>query len=131
MKLKVYSLYDSKAEAYLRPMFMPTKGIALRTIVDELENPNNNLSKHAADYTLFELGEFDDETGTITMHPNKINIGCLIEYTKDFENSWKSENNIRDIQELKTSNEKGKDQGGKRGLDRKRTDSEITNTLAW
>ena len=75
----VYSIYDSKAEAYLRPFFVPTKGLALRSVGDEVNNPSSNLHKYAQDYTLFEIGEYDDSTGIITMHKTHINLGMLHE----------------------------------------------------
>lgn len=78
--LKMFTIYDSKAEAYLRPFFCPTKGIALRSISDAVNTPGDNLQKHAADYTLFEIGEYDDSTGNITMHASKINLGVCHEF---------------------------------------------------
>ena len=78
MKLLVYSIYDSKAEAYLRPFFVPTKGLAIRSVTEGLADPHSSLAKHVADYTLFEIGEYDDATGVVTMHKTHENLGVLI-----------------------------------------------------
>lgn len=66
--MKAYAIYDSKAEAYLTPVFMPNDGTAIRAISDKLleNNTDNNLWRHAEDYTLFCVGEWDEEDGLIT-----------------------------------------------------------------
>ena len=62
MKLKIYSIHDTKAEAYNTPFFQQTHGMAERIFTDESNNPESNLNKHAEDFTLFYLGEFDQNT---------------------------------------------------------------------
>jgi len=79
---KVFAIYDSKAEAYMVPFFQPTKGQALRMFQDSCNDPKSQLNKHAADFTLFELGEYDDLTGTLTTHGAKINLGNALEFVK-------------------------------------------------
>ncbi|UOF80675.1 DNA binding protein vP5 [Microviridae sp.] len=79
MKLKVFSVYDSKAEAYLQPFFSTTLGMATRMFGDAVKDQQHNFNKHAADFTLFQIGEFDDENGLL-VSVNKINLGCAIEY---------------------------------------------------
>lgn len=63
MRLLAFAVYDSKAEAYLRPFFAETKGLALRSFVDAVNDPQSGMNKHADDYTLFEVGSFEQETG--------------------------------------------------------------------
>ncbi|AXL14758.1 nonstructural protein [Microviridae sp.] len=63
---KIYTIYDSKAEAYLPPFFMHQQGMALRTFTDCVNDPNHAFGKHPEDYTLFNAGIFDDDLGTIT-----------------------------------------------------------------
>lgn len=62
-KLRAYSVYDSKAEAYLRPFFAPSRGLAIRSFADVVNDKTHEVNKHAADYTLFEIGDFDEATG--------------------------------------------------------------------
>jgi len=80
MKLKIFSIYDSKAEAYKQPFFMLTKGEALRGVMQLLEDNNHLFSKHPGDFTLFELGEYDDNNGKMSPLPSPISHGCLLEY---------------------------------------------------
>lgn len=77
MKLNVYSIFDSKVQAFLPPFYMRTDGEARRATVSASMDPSQNFHVHAADYTLFCLGEFDDESGQITMLTAMRNIGNL------------------------------------------------------
>lgn len=78
MLKKIYSIYDEKSEAYLQPFFLDTDGLAIRAITDCLNDPEHNFSRHTSDYTLFKLGEFDNNDGTITI--NKKSLGNLVEF---------------------------------------------------
>jgi hypothetical protein len=86
---KVYTVYDSKAEAYLQPFFATTKGLAIRSFSDAANKEGHNLNRYAEDYTLFEIGEWDDEKASLTMHPAKQSIGSANEYIKNDPNpNW-------------------------------------------
>lgn len=64
-KLVICAVRDSAAVAYAPPMTFPTIGIASRTFRDEVHREESMLFKHPEDYTLFKIGEFDDETGML------------------------------------------------------------------
>lgn len=68
MVLKVYAVYDSKLEAYMQPFFMQSKGVALRALTETLTQRDHMFSKHPEDFTLFELGEYDDSNGKMLPH---------------------------------------------------------------
>lgn len=80
MILKLFSVYDDKAKAYMSPFFAATAGLAIRSFSDAIADSNTSVSKYPADFTLFELGEFDDQTGTITPHPSASNLGNALSY---------------------------------------------------
>lgn len=63
MKLKIFSVRDSAMDAYARPFFTPTVALAARSFRDEVNRPDSEMSKHPADYELFELGEYDEDSG--------------------------------------------------------------------
>jgi len=74
-----FTVYDSKAETYLPPFFVPSKGLAIRAFEDCVNSEDHHFGKHPADYTLFSLGEFD--TDTAYFEPNgKISIGNGVEF---------------------------------------------------
>lgn len=77
MKLLVYSFFDSKVKAYLPPFYMRADGEAVRA-VREACRTDPNFNRYPADYTLFRLGEFDDETGRIVMLQAHENLGNLV-----------------------------------------------------
>jgi len=83
MKLKIFSVYDSKIEAYMQPFFMQSKGAALRAFMDTLADKSSVLAKHPEDYTLFEIGEFDDTNCTIATLPAKLSLGLAKELIKE------------------------------------------------
>jgi len=80
MKHKVYTVYDSKLKTYAHPFQSLNKGHAMRYVDDWLKNPEHPFSKYAADFTLFEIGEYDDELGHYQMHEAKEPMGCLLEF---------------------------------------------------
>jgi len=84
MVKKIFAIYDEKSEAYLQPFFLDTIGQAIRAITDCLSDPNHNFSRHTADYTLFLIGEFDDNDATITV--NKTSLGSLVEIKPKTDN---------------------------------------------
>lgn len=64
----IFSIYDVKAEAYLPPFFMNTKGQATRAIADCVNDINHQFHAHPEDYTIFHLGAFEDTTGVIELN---------------------------------------------------------------
>lgn len=81
----IFSVYDTKSESFSPPMVNRTKGEAIRSFSDEVNNPQSMLHKHPEDYVLFEIGEWDNTTGTITPKEAPVSHGVAIEY-KDVDN---------------------------------------------
>jgi hypothetical protein len=79
---KVFSVYDEKSEAYLQPFFLDTVGQAVRAITDCVNDSNHAFSRHSSDYTLFLLGEFNDNNADFV--ESKKSLGCLVEF-KEFK----------------------------------------------
>jgi len=80
--LKVFTVYDSKSDAYMQPFFMQTKGQAVRAFSDTVNDPKHQFYKHAEDFTLFELGSFDELSALFDLHLTPVSLGCAIEYKK-------------------------------------------------
>jgi len=92
---KVYATYDSKAEAYLQPFFMRARGEAIRGWTTVCNDPKTQFFTNPEDFTLFELGEYDEFTGTLIPHPAKISLGCAIEFKKASESQMDLEDHIK------------------------------------
>ena len=86
MILKIFTVYDSKAEAYLQPFFTSTISLAVRQFTEALNDPNHQFHKYKSDYTLFALGNYDDTTGTFDTDA-PVSIGNGLEFVKPEENS--------------------------------------------
>lgn len=80
MKLKIYSVYDSKVEAYLQPFFLRSRGEALRAFQEVCSDPKSKFFKHGGDYTLFEIGEYDEISGLIESFKAKVSLGTALEF---------------------------------------------------
>lgn len=81
--MKVFSIYDSKAEIFLNPFMSKTKGEALRILSNVVNDPSHQFCMHAADFTLFELGAWDDVSAKYTMHMTPQSIGLLLEFKRE------------------------------------------------
>ncbi len=74
MKLNAYSVFDQASGLYCRPFFAQSDGEAVRQFSDLALDADHPVGKHAADYTLFRLGIFDDNSGLLTNEDNS-NLG--------------------------------------------------------
>lgn len=64
-KLLLFAFYDQKSEAYMAPFTAPTRGHALRSFEDAVQDVNTLFGRHAEDFYLFEVGVMDLLTGVI------------------------------------------------------------------
>lgn len=80
MILLVYSVYDSKVQAYATPFLQRSKGEALRGFQEAANNSEINISRHPADYSLMELGTYDDQVGQFKNHTAPLNLGLASQY---------------------------------------------------
>lgn len=80
MKTSFYSIYDNVAQVFNKPFMEINNATAIRAFTDSLEK-----EKHKNDYTLFHLGELDDQNGEITPCdvPIKILTGFDIKPVKE------------------------------------------------
>lgn len=84
MVLQIFSVFDSKVGAYLPPIFMRSRGEALRMFEAAVRDGNHDFAKFSSDYTLFHLGSFDDSTGLVeTFNGAHVSLGKAIEFVKD------------------------------------------------
>jgi len=81
MKHKIFTIYDSKAKAYLTPFFLHAEAMAVRVFADCINDSDHQFGKHPEDYTLFNIGEWSDEKAKFLTN-NPIAIGNGIEFIK-------------------------------------------------
>ncbi len=80
MRMLVFAVYDAAAEAYLTPMFFDTKGQAIRSFVDAVNAEDHMFARHADDYTLFHLGFFDPDKGSLESLATPDSLGVALQY---------------------------------------------------
>ncbi len=80
MLQKLFSIYDSKAESFSNPVYLSSTGLAVRTFSDSVQDPDSQFAKHPADYTLFELGTYDDQTAEFKLLPTPKSLFIAIEF---------------------------------------------------
>ncbi|UDN67594.1 nonstructural protein [robinz microvirus RP_62] len=66
MVLHGYSVFDTKALVYSPPFFQSAHGAAIRMFMDLANDVNTTIGRHPADYILFHVCQFDDQTGLST-----------------------------------------------------------------
>lgn len=78
--LKIFTIHDSKAEAYLQPFFAPTTATAQRSFEAAANDQKSDFHRYAGDYTLFEVGTYDTDTGELIPLPTMLNLGLALTY---------------------------------------------------
>ena len=81
--MRVFSVYDSKAESYGMPFVQKTSGEALRGFATASNDPSLAIGKYPEDFTLFEIGVWDETRGIMTPHDAHVSLGKAIEYKTD------------------------------------------------
>lgn len=70
MTIKVYSIFDSKSKSFQRPFYMLNNYTAIRAFSDLVNTDGQMESRHPQDFSLYEIGTFDDQTAeTISANP--------------------------------------------------------------
>jgi hypothetical protein len=81
----ICTVKDRAADAFGRPMFVPSTGVAIRSFSDEINrnHADNQLYNHPDDFDLYELGQFDDNTGLFSLHdqPKLLSLGKQVKLT--------------------------------------------------
>lgn len=80
MVLSVFSVFDSKVQAFLTPFFVANKAVALRSFMTACQDVSTDFHRYAGDYTLFEIGLWDSETGDWMPLDAKINLGLASQF---------------------------------------------------
>lgn len=80
---QIFTIFDSKAQAYLIPFFEKTNALAIRAFTSAVNDSTHQFSTYPEDYTLFHLGEYDEDTAELTTLPSPQSLGVAIEYKSD------------------------------------------------
>lgn len=86
-KAKMYLLKDEKSNSYGYPFTAKTRGLCIRDIQDELAGGQRIWAKHPQDFSLFEIGDYDELTGQIELYETKNCLGLLQDFRQSLGNN--------------------------------------------
>lgn len=82
MLIKGFAVFDVKAGNFAPPFFMPSVGLAVRAFTDLVNDVRSTVNKYPGDFTLFQVGEFDDVKGIFIPLAHNVNLGLALEFVK-------------------------------------------------
>lgn len=70
MIMTIVAVRDKKCDCFSRPFFAQTPAAAIRSFNDEVNRAaqDNPYYQHPEDYALYELGQYNDQDGSINSH---------------------------------------------------------------
>lgn len=80
MTVELFSVYDSAARAFMEPFHAPTIESAIRSFRHTVNNGKNQIQQFPEDYTLFHIGTFNQEEGTVSALATPANLGVAITF---------------------------------------------------
>ncbi len=80
LSLSVFSVFDSKVGAFLTPFFVANRAVALRSFMAACQDEGSDFHRFSDDFTLFEIGLWDSETGDFVPLDAKLNLGLASQF---------------------------------------------------
>jgi len=77
---QIVCVYDSKAKAFMDPIFIPNIPIAQRAFKNAANDPTTYIAQSPEDYTLFHIGNYDDETCKFEIFGTPESLGLATTY---------------------------------------------------
>lgn len=81
----MYCVYDGKAKFFEKPFFMRNNGEALRAWATVASDKSTSIGMYPADFSLFEIGSYDELSANVQMLEAKVNLGTAIEHSTSIE----------------------------------------------
>jgi hypothetical protein len=78
--LNLYSVFDSAAKAFTNPMVYRTDLEAMRAFETTVNAPDNQFNTYPDHFTLFQLGSFDELSGSILSLPTPKSLGLASQF---------------------------------------------------
>lgn len=63
--MKLYSILDEKAGTFCPPFVCVSNGVAVRQLMDLVQDEKTTISKYPEDFSLYFVGDFADDTGLL------------------------------------------------------------------
>lgn len=82
---RMYSVFDNAVNVFGTPFTVPHVQYAVRYFESLVKDPKSDVSKWPSQFHLFEVGEFDDSTGLITVHQVPVSMGLASQFVRSEE----------------------------------------------
>lgn len=83
--LVVAAVFDEAVGTYFQPYFARSRMEAIRSFVDACNQPDHIFNKHAKDFSLYVLAEWDENDGAFRPLPTFDLLGSALEYIRQPE----------------------------------------------
>lgn len=80
MILKIFTIYDSKANSFLQPFYCPNQSVAIRHFAHAANDPSTDIGRYPEDFNLHEIGTFDTDSGDLAITTPAISHGMAIQF---------------------------------------------------
>lgn len=80
--MKLYTIYDSKTESWDQPRAFANAADAIRSFSKAANTEGTMFHDFPTDYSLFEIAEFNPNTGDLVTHEAKRSLGLAIDFKK-------------------------------------------------
>ena len=81
--MKCFTIYDSKSELFAEPFWCQTRAVAIRSLEAAANREGTDFFNFAEDFTLFEIGEFDVDSGKLQAYETPHAVITTIELKKE------------------------------------------------
>lgn len=82
MQIKMFSIFDSKAEEFQNPFYARNEATAMRSFGRAVNTEGSDFAQSPGDYTLFEVGFFESDTALLEPHEALKNLGLAVHFIK-------------------------------------------------
>lgn len=80
MIMRVYAIFDSKVGAFMQPFYCANRAVALRMFMTAAQDRTTDFNRWPSDFILFEIGEWNGETGKLSSYEVHENLGVASQY---------------------------------------------------
>lgn len=71
--LKVCSVYDEKAEAFMNPFCVPALGVATRDFTDTMTDKESKQARYRSDFKLYHVADWNtDDASFVSVIPPRL-----------------------------------------------------------
>jgi hypothetical protein len=83
MIVNVYAVFDAVAKVFLPPFVQANDGLACRSFVRAVNDRASQLGQFPADFQLYRIGSFDDQTAVLESEVPPHALGSGVHYVQD------------------------------------------------